>query len=193
MEYQLVKTRMDLFIVKIDYIWARTAAVSGIQSHILKIAVHYLYFTAIAAIEKAEMNDTRGYGSEKKSFTVFLNRWTKALNVRIQSSEKKWGKISRNFIATIVARFSLLLAFHCCWQWWAHSPGDTYCRFNKVASIFMYISIFYFMHIVIYQFEILRRTSPLCSNKKTLYVPIKVCKLLEFNLTSFKLQFRAKC
>lgn len=110
MEYQLFKTRMDLFIVKIDYIWARTAAVSGIQSHILKIAVHYLYFTAIAAIEKAEMNDTRGYGSEKKSFTVFLNRWTKALNVRIQSSEKKWGKISRNFIATIVARFSLLLA-----------------------------------------------------------------------------------
>lgn len=134
------------------------------------------------------MNDTRGYGSKKKRFTVFLNRWTKALNVRIQSSEWKNEARFRG-----ISSLQLLLAFHCCWQWWAHSPGDTYCCFNKVASIFIYIHFLFHAYRYLSIWDFAPHESALFQYKKTLYVPIKVCELLVFNLTSFKLQFRAKC
>lgn len=188
MEYQLVKTRIDLFIVKIDYIWARNAAVWGTQSHILKIAVHYLYFTAIAAIEKAEMNSTRGYGSEKKSFIVFLwtveqRHWTCGYRVAENKMRQDFATISS---------LQLLLAFHCCWQWWAHSPGDTYCHFNKVASIFIYTSIFYFMHIVIYQFGILRHSSPLCSNEKNIVCSNKSLRIVGIQFNKFQTSIPSK-
>lgn len=138
------------------------------------------------------MNDTRGYGSEKKKFHCVFEPLNKGIERADTEQRKKMRQDFAEFhrynccSLFIVARFSLLLAMM------STLSRRHILPFQQGRINFHIISIFYFMHIVIYQIGILRRTSPLCSNKKTLYVPIKVGELLEFNLTSFKLQFRAK-
>lgn len=126
------------------------------------------------------MNDTRGYGSKKKDslcfWTVEQRHWTCGYRV---AREKMWQD------------FAEFHRYNCCSLFIAagndeHTLQETHIAVSTRSHQFSYISIFYFMHIVIYQFGILRRTSPLCSNKKNIVCSNKSLRIVGIQFNKFQ-------